>query len=66
MPEEKKISKPEDQMLRMWIRENHSVKFPMYFFWNLTLAEALEAMQRDEPQKLRSMTEAQIKEALRR
>lgn len=63
---DKPISKPQDQMLRQWLKTEHRYKVPMYYFWNLTPAQAVEALQREEPKKFSKLTADDVEIAARR
>jgi hypothetical protein len=45
--EEKEISKPEDQLIRNWVKRTTGVKVSQYDLWNLTPAEASKRLFKD-------------------
>lgn len=47
MTDEGKISKPEDQILRNWIKRIYGVKIPQFDLWNLTPEQVVKRLQKD-------------------
>lgn len=61
-----KISKPEDQIIRRWIRNRFGVKVPQWALWNLTPREAVEYLKEEKPAVFPKLTAADIEKAARR
>lgn len=47
MTEENKISKPEDQLIRAWVKRTTGAKIPQYDLWNLTPEQAVKRLFKD-------------------
>jgi hypothetical protein len=45
--EDDRISKPEDQLIRNWIKRTTGVKISQYDLWNLTPGDAVKRLFKD-------------------
>lgn len=60
------ISKPEDLIIRQWIRKNYKVRVSQYALWKMTPAEAVEYLKEINRSAFSKITVADIIEAARR
>lgn len=60
-----KISKPEDQIIRNWIKRIYGVRVPQYELWNLTPDQAVKRLKSISP-TLANVTVDDIEKAARR
>jgi hypothetical protein len=63
--DEDKISKPEDQQIRNWVKRTYGVRVPQFDLWKLTIDQAVKRLQKLDP-VLRSLTKDDIEKAARR
>jgi len=64
--QDREISKPEDLIIRRWIRKNYEIKLPQWAFWKMTPAEAVDYLKDFNRSKFSRVTEQDIKQAARR
>lgn len=60
-----KISKPEDQLIRNWIKRVYGVRVPQFDLWQLTISEAVKRLKGIDP-ILANITRDDIEQAARR
>jgi hypothetical protein len=65
MTEDEKISKPEDQLIRNWIKRIYGVRVPQYDLWQLTIKDAVIRLKSIDP-VLSNITKDDIEKAARR
>jgi hypothetical protein len=63
--EDGRISKPQDQLIRNWIKRTHGVRVPQYDLWNLTIDQAVKRLKSISP-VLSEITKEDIEKAARR
>lgn len=63
--EDEKISKPEDQLIRNWIKRIYGVRVPQYDLWQLTPREAVSRLKTIDS-ALSNVTKDDIEQAARR
>ena len=65
MTNKKPISKPEDFLIREWVRRKYGVRLRQWTFWKKAPAEAVKEL-RKEHDELANLTEAEVITAARR
>lgn len=60
-----KISKPEDQLIRNWIKRIYGVRVPQFDLWQLTIQQAVKRLKDIDP-VLSNITREDIETAARR
>jgi hypothetical protein len=63
--DDEKISKPEDQLIRNWIKRTYGVRVPQYDLWNLTPVDAVRRLKSISA-VLSQVTKEDIEKAARR
>lgn len=64
--QEKTISKPEDAIIRNWIKLTYKIKVPQLALWRMTPAEAVEYLKDFNRGVFSKLTEDDISTAARR
>lgn len=65
MTDDDKISKPEDQLIRNWIKRIYGVRVPQYDLWQLTIEQAVKRLRTNFP-TLANVTREDVEKAARR
>jgi hypothetical protein len=65
MTDDDKLSKPEDQLVRNWIKRIYGVRVPQFDLWQLTTEQAVKRLKEIDP-ALRNVTKDDIEKAARR
>jgi hypothetical protein len=63
--DEDKISKPEDQLIRNWIKRHYGVRVPQFDLWQLTIDEAVKRLK-GISSSLSNITKEDVEKAARR
>lgn len=64
--DDKILSKPEDGLLRQWIRKEYGIQIPQWSLWKLTPAEALDLLKERDRATFGKLTVDNIRRAARR
>lgn len=64
--QDRPISKPEDYVIRLWIKNEYGIKIPQWGFWNMTPGEAVDFLKEKDRTKFKSITAEDIIKAARR
>ena len=62
----REISKPEDYIIRQWIKQVHGIKVPQWALWKMTPGEAVDYLKEINRVSFSKLTEADIIRAARR
>jgi hypothetical protein len=61
-----KLSREEDKIVRDWLKEEHDLQLSQFRLYRLTPAEVVKLLRKEDPEKFKSLTIADIERAARR